>query len=69
MMKSSAKVKIVKKDVTKWIVYIPEDVPEEVNNIEFLKEALENAINKMVDKINKEEERKESPHHHTNRLD
>ena len=59
----------MQKDVTEWSVYIPKDLPDAVNNIDFLKETLESAIEKKLEKIRKEEERKESPHHHTNRLD
>lgn len=62
-------IRIVKKDVTEWIVYIPKDLPDEVNNEIFLKETLEKAISEKIDILKKEEERKANPHHHSNRLD
>lgn len=67
-MKTS-KIKIVQRDVTEWSIYIPKDLPSEVNNESFLKDTLEKAINEKIESLKKAEERKQSPHHHTNRLD
>jgi hypothetical protein len=67
-MKTS-NIKIVKRDVTEWSIYIPKDLPSEINNESFLKDTLDKAINEKIEALRKEEERKQSPHHHTNRLD
>lgn len=53
---------------TEWSILIPADCPE-VNNSAFIKDTLEKAAKKILDKLRKAEERKENPHHHTNRLD
>ena len=68
-MKSPNQIKIVQNDVTEWTIYIPKEFPVEVNNIEFLKETLDKAINKKIEDLRTEEDRKDNPHHHSNRLD
>ena len=62
-------IKIVKKDVTEWSVYIPVSFPEEVNNEEFIKDTLQAAMEKKMEELRLADVRKESPHHHSNRID